>query len=133
GFRIIGPHAFTIRIGDAEKVLRDRKPLVCGLAVPGDRLGRVSRHTPSEGMHESDVELGARIAGRGKRRQPPKRGRVIAAVGSSDGIVELRCGRGTNEAEKEDEKCESYFDHASTATGKHHEGLPDDTIKTATV
>ena len=55
------------------------------------------------------------------------------AVGGSDGIVELRCGRGTNEAEKEDEECESYFDHASTATGKHHDGLPDDTIKTATV
>jgi hypothetical protein len=62
GFRIIGPYAFTIHVGYADKVLRDLKSLVCGLAIPCDRLRRISLHTPSVGVHESDIELGARIA-----------------------------------------------------------------------
>ena len=41
GFCIIGPHAFTVHIGDTEKMLHDLKSLVCGLAIPCDRLDRV--------------------------------------------------------------------------------------------
>jgi hypothetical protein len=84
GLRIIGPHAFTVHIGDAEKMLCDLQSLVCGLVIPSDRLGRILRHTPSAGVHESDVELGARITLLGKGRQASKRGRVLAPVGRGD-------------------------------------------------
>jgi hypothetical protein len=134
GFRIIGPHAFTVHIGEAEKMLGDLKSLVCGLAVPCDRLGRIARHTPSIGVHESDVELGARIAPLGKGRQPLKRGRVLAPVGRGDRIVELRCRRRTNEAENQDEECESCVDHGCPLRpASIMMDPPDDTIKTATV
>jgi hypothetical protein len=104
---------------DAEKVLRDLKSLVCGLAIPCDRLGRIMLPTPSGGVHESDVELDARVALLGKRRQPSKRSGVIAPVGRSDGIVELRrCLRRSNDAENQDEEYESCVDHASTATAR---------------
>ena len=122
GFRIIGPHAFTVHVGEAEKVLRDLKSLVCGLAIPCDRLCRISLHTPSVGVHESDVELGTRIALLGKQRQPLKRSHVIATVRRGDGIVEFRCRRRSNEAKNQDEEHESCVDHASTANAtKRHD------------
>ena len=104
-------------------MLRDLQSLVRGLAIPCERLCRISRHTPSVGVHESDVELDARIALLGKRRQPSKRSGVIATVGRGDSIVEFRCRRRSNEAENEDEERENCVDHASTG----------DTIKMATV
>jgi sulfatase-like protein len=115
GFHIIGPHTFTILVGEAEKVLRNLKSLVCGLSIPCDCLCRISLHTPSVGVHESNVELAARIALLGKQRQPSKRSGVIAAVGRGDGIVEFRCRRRSDEAENQDEEHESCVDHASTA------------------
>ncbi len=104
GFRVIGPHAFTIRIGEAKKMLRDRKALVRSLAIPRDRLSRTSLKAPSIGVHESDVELGARVALLGQRGQPSDRRCVIAAVGRRNGIVEFRCRRRTGEAENQDEE-----------------------------
>ena len=88
-------------------MLCDLKSLVCSLAVPCDRFGRISRHTPSIGVHESDVELRARIAPLGKGIQPSKCGRVLAPVGCGDGLVELRCRRRTNQTENQDEECKS--------------------------
>jgi hypothetical protein len=85
-------------------------------------------------VHEPDVELGTRIALLGKRIEPPQRGRVVAAVGSSDGIVELRCRRGTCEAENQNEACESSGDHARPMRPENTMmESPHDTIKTATV
>jgi hypothetical protein len=104
-------------------MLRDLQSLICGLAIPRDRLCWIALHTPPVGVHESDVELGARIALLGKQRQPSKRSGVIATVGRGDRIVEFRCRRWSNEAENEDEEHESCVDHASTG----------DTIKMATV
>ena len=134
GFRIIWLHAFTIHIGDAEKMLCDLKSLICSLAVPCECFGRISRHTPSIGVHKSEVELGARIALLGKGRQPSKCGRVLAPVGRGDGLVELRCRRRTNQTENQDEECESCLDHARPLRpASIMMDPPDDTIKTATV
>jgi hypothetical protein len=63
------------------------------------------------GVHESDVELGTRIALLGKGRQSSKRGRVLTPVSSGDGLAEFRCVRGTGEAENQYEQYESSVDH----------------------
>ena len=131
GFRIIGPHAFTVHKGETEKVLRDLQSLVGGLAIPWDRRRRISRHTPSVGVHEADVELCPRIALFGKRRQPSKRSRIIAPVGRSDGIVELRCRRGPRRP-----RTRMRTARAALIMRVHCDRKalpPDDTIKTATI
>jgi hypothetical protein len=85
-------------------------------------------------VHEPDVELGARIALLGQRRQPSKRSRIIAATRRGDRIVELRRTGWTNEAEKQNEECKSCVDHARPLRSAGIVMHPsDDTIKTATV
>jgi hypothetical protein len=84
-------------------------------------------------VHKSDVELGARIALLGKGGQSSKRGRVLTPVGHSYGIVQLRCLRGTSEAENQYEECESCVDHARPLRPASIMLEPDDTIKTANV
>jgi hypothetical protein len=73
-------------------------------------------------VHESNVELRPRIALLGKGRQPSKRGGVLAPLGRGDGIVKLGGRCRTNQAESQDEECESSVDHAHPPVMGLHDG-----------